>query len=177
MMNSTKSFECSTSLDLKKLISVSDNSLILKIKYFKKCKDYTELIKFIMSFMNKFAVKRDQEKINNFVNLTIDFDNIKFSSIDFEFIKMLLPFLENTYPDIIGEILCVNVTSMFKFGYRFIKQFISKDTRNKIKILQKTAQGDIITQTDENLNKIYESNPEIYGNNCNDINYIQNQFK
>ena len=172
----SKSYENETYLDLKKLINIEKNSLILNIKYFKKCKDYTDLISYMMLFLNEFTKYGNTNNLTHFVNLTVNFKDVKLSAIDFEFLKILFPFLESKYPDIIKEILCINVTPMFKFAYRFIKQFLSKNTRSKIVILTKTESGEIVKQTDDNLNKIFDNNPDIYGNKCDNLSYIQNQL-
>ena len=147
----TKNLENSKTLELDKLVtsSNSDMLLIINIKYFKKCNDYTELIKKIIAHTNKFKHYSDKNNMKEFVNININFTDVKVSSIDFEFLKMLFPFLDQNYPDLINKIQFLNVPQMFKIGYKVIRPFINKDTRKKILILSKSSNGTLITGDDK----------------------------
>lgn len=143
----TKNLENSKMLELDKLVtsSNSDMLLIINIKYFKKCNDYTELIKKIIVHTNKFKNYGDTNNIKEFVNIHIYFTDVKVSCIDYEFLKILFPFLDEHYPDLINKIQLLNVPKMFKIGYKVISPFINKDTRKKIIILNKGDNGNVIT--------------------------------
>ena len=71
--------------------------------------------------------------------------------MDYDFFKMLFPFLEEKYPKIIGSIVCVNTSVLFKVGYKIIKSFLSKETRHKIIIQKKNAKGECINFTSEQI--------------------------
>lgn len=147
----------SNNLDLDNLVTSSNSnmSLTINIKYFKKCNDYTELIKKIMEHTNKFQYYSTKKNIKEFLNVIIDFTGVKVSCIDYEFLKMLFPFLDEHYPDLIKKINCVNVPQMFKIGYKVIRPFINKDTRKKILILSKGENGPVITGGDDKLGDLF----------------------
>ena len=138
-------------MELAELIKCHENSLIIVCKYFKKSKDYTKLIETIIIYMNKFFEQANITKQSDFVNLYLDFKLVKIGNMDYDFFKMLFPFIEEKYPNIIGSIVCVNTSVLFKVGYKIIKSFLSKETRHKIIIQKKNAKGECINFTSEQI--------------------------
>ena len=142
--------------DYSEFVSLQNKSLNIKIKIFRKLKDYTELIKYIMTIMNEVKEYSDKHKTNNFIEMFLDFEQTRIQNLDYNFFKMLFPFLEKTYPNIIKEIICINVYLIMKVVYKVFKGFLSKDARNKIVIRRKNAKGESITLTTEQIdNDIY----------------------
>lgn len=146
-----KTKQKATEMELSELIKCHENSLIIACKYFKKSKDYTKLIEIIIIYMNKFAEQANITKQSDFVNLYLDFKLVKIGNMDYDFFKMLFPFLEEKYPNIIGSIVCVNTSVLFNVGYKIIKSFLSKDTRHKIIIQKKNAKGECINLTSDQI--------------------------
>lgn len=138
-------------MELAELIKCHENSIIIACKYFKKSKDYTKLIEIIIIYMNKFAQQAQANNQSDFVNLYLDFKLVKIANMDYDFFKMLFPFLEEKYPKIIGSIVCVNTSVLFKVGYKIIKSFLSKDTRHKIIIQKKNDNGECINFTSDQI--------------------------
>ena len=142
--------------DYSEFVSLQNKSLNIKIKIFRKLTDYTELIKYIMTIMNEVKAYSDKNNINNFIEMFLDFEQTRIQNLDYNFFKMLFPFLEKTYPNIIKEIICINVSLMLKVVYKVFKGFLSKDARNKIVIRRKNDKGESITLTTEQIdNDIY----------------------
>ena len=51
--------QVSKELNIPEMIQFDEkNSLTIKIKYFVKCNDYTDLISYLMAIMNKFVEKK-----------------------------------------------------------------------------------------------------------------------
>tara|TARA_B110001469_G_C9644435_1_gene325130 strand:+ start:3335 stop:3817 length:483 start_codon:yes stop_codon:yes gene_type:complete len=145
----------STALELTKLITCDKLLLTINIKYFKKCTDYTELIKYIMGYMAQYKVYGDTTNLENFVDLKIDFDGLKTNNIDTEFLKMLFPFLEDNYPNTINKILCVNVPTLIKMLIKIMKRFMAKDTQKKIVIIKTNAKGENETLTSDEVTSLF----------------------
>ena len=155
-MTQTKSLNNSTILDLDKLITCDKLLLTINIKYFKKCTDYTELIQYIMGYMVQYKAYGDKNNLENFVDLKIDFDGLKHTNIDTEFLKMLFPFLEENYPNTINKILCVNVPTLIKMLIKIMKRFMAKDTQKKIVIIKKNAKGEQETLTSAQVTSLFD---------------------
>lgn len=117
------------------LLKFDDKNIVLNLCYFKKSNDYTSLIEFIIKKVDKYKHYGELHKLEFFVDLYIDFSNIKMANIDMDFIKMLLRFLQDNYTDIINQIICIHVSIMFKFIYKFLKTVLDKETRDKIVIV------------------------------------------
>jgi len=138
-------------MELAELIKCHENSLIIACKYFKKSKDYTKLIEVIINYLNNFKEQANVTKEVDFVNLYLDFKLVKMVNMDYDFFRMLFPFIEEKYPNIIGSIICVNTSLLFKVGYKIIKSFLSKETRHKIIIQKKNAKGECINFTSDQI--------------------------
>lgn len=137
--------------DYSEFVKIQNNSLYIRIKQFRKLKDYTELIKYIMTLMNDVKSYSEKHNINNFMEMFLDFEKTRIQNLDYNFFKILFPFLEKTYPNIIKEIICINVSLMLKVVYKVFKGFLSKDARKKIVIRRKNAKGESITLTTEQI--------------------------
>ena len=156
IMTQTNSLKNSPTLELDKLITSDKLLLTINIKYFKKCTDYTELIKYIMGYMVQYKAYGDSNNVENFVDLKIDFDGFKQNNIDTEFLKMLFPFLEEKYPNTIKHILCVNVPTLIKLLIKILKRFMAKDTQKKIVIIKKNAKGEQETLTSAQVTSLFD---------------------
>ena len=159
-MTHTNTSNNSPKLELDKLITSNKLLLTINIKYFKKCIDYTELIKYIMGYMVQYKKYGDTHKLENFVNLKIDFDGLKQNNIDYEFLKMLFPFLEENYPNTIKQILCVNVPILIKMLIKIMKRFMAKDTQKKIVIIKCNSKGEQETLTSDQVTSLFDNADE-----------------
>lgn len=127
----------SNQLNIPEMIQYNQDSLTINIKYFVKCNDYTELITYLMNIMNKFAEKKKKLNLNNYVKLIIDFDAINISSLDFDFIKTLINYLDTNYDEILTNIYCINVSFVFKMVYKILKPVLNKKVKDKIIFIKK----------------------------------------
>ena len=127
----------SKELNIPQMIQYTENSMTIKIKYFVKCNDYTSLISYIMNIMNGFVQRKTSENLDTFVNLVIDFDAINISSIDFEFVKTLINYLDTNYDEILNNIYCINVSFLFKMVYKILKPVLTKKVKDKIIFIKK----------------------------------------
>lgn len=129
--------ETAQQLELDKMIIVKDLNIHVMTKYFKKCKDYTDLIKRMIEIMDIYKTIQDTKGCNLFANLVLDFEEINISNIDFEFMKHLIKYFEEKYENILNFIYCKNVTFLFKMCYKILKPFISSDIKSKLKFIKK----------------------------------------
>lgn len=119
--------------DFSKMIIISDNyDLIIYTYYFRKSKDYTELIKHIINCVNKILLIKKENNMKQIMNVYIDLSETKIKNLDLEFIKMLIQFLSDNYEDNLEKMYFRNAKIMFKTIYKLIRPFIPKDTRKKI---------------------------------------------
>jgi len=129
--------ETAQQLELDKMIIVKDLNIHVMTKYFKKCKDYTDLIKRMIEIMDVYKNIQTTQGCNLFANLVLDFEEINISNIDFEFMKHLIKYFEEKYENILNFIYCKNVTFIFKMCYKILKPFISSDIKLKLKFIKK----------------------------------------
>ena len=90
-----------------------------------------------MNIMNGFVQRKTSENLDTFVNLVIDFDAINISSIDFEFVKTLINYLDTNYDEILNNIYCINVSFLFKMVYKILKPVLTKKVKDKIIFIKK----------------------------------------
>ena len=138
MKSNNKVVSSSKELNIPEMIQFDENSLTIKIKYFVKCNDYTDLISYLMTIMNQFVEKKKAMNLNNYVKLIIDFDSINMSALDFEFIKTLINFLDTNYDEILTNIYCINVSFLFKMVYKVLKPVLTKKVKEKIIFIKKS---------------------------------------
>ena len=105
------------------MIQYGEEHININVRYFVKCRDYTELITHLMNIMNAFNEKKRLENKGKFVKLIIDFESINISSIDFEFVKTMINYLDTNYEEVITNIYCINVSLLFKMVYKILKPF------------------------------------------------------
>ena len=104
---------------------------------FRKLKDYTELIKHLIEVNNKCIEIKINKQMDPTFDIYVNLQNIKVKNADFEFLKVLIPFLENSYPDALSKLYFHKIPFMFKTTYPFIRLMIDKDTRKKIFFIKK----------------------------------------
>ena len=127
----------SQEINIPQMIKYSDNSITINIRFFVNCNDYTHLISYIMNIMNGFVQKKTSKNLDNFVNLIIDFDAINISSIDFDFVKTLINYLDTNYDEVLSNIYCINVSFLFKMVYKILKPVLTKKVKDKIIFIKK----------------------------------------
>ena len=76
-----------------------NNNIYIKADLFRKRKDYTDLLTHIIKINNDCLKLRLKNKQKNIFRIYVDLRNIKIKNADYEFIKMLIPFLEEAYPN------------------------------------------------------------------------------
>ena len=123
------------------LINLFQDKIVLNLMHFRKSKDYTSLIEYIIKNVDNYKQYGNEHNVTLFLDLYIDFSKIKMANIDIEFIKMLLRFLQDRYTDIIKQIICINVSMMVRFVYKILKSCLDKDTRDKITIIPNSKNG------------------------------------
>ena len=130
-MNSNQEESCQ--MDFNKLYyNIENGDIFLKTKYFYKQSDYTEFIKHIILVTNKSVILKETNFQETTFNIFIDLDDTKLKHFDRDFLKQLIKFLEDNYPDRVNRIYFKNASIMFKSIWVVIRPFISRDTRRKI---------------------------------------------
>ena len=148
-MGKTCILENSNELDIDKMIKVKEMNIHVITKHFKKCKDYTELIKRMIEIMEAYKKIQVSQKINFFANIVLDFEDIHFSNVDFEFMKHLISYFEEKYENILNFIYCKNVTFIFKMCYKILKPFMNAEIKSKLKFIKKGS-SEILDSLPEN---------------------------
>lgn len=138
--------------------SLQNGDIFLKTKYFIKQNDYTEFIKHIIQVTNN-SVKIKKLQNENTFNIYIDMKDTKLKNFDQEFLKQLIKFLEDSYPDTVNKMYFRNVSVMFKSVWLVMRPFISKDTRKKI-VFEKTIKQDKLNSQSYNDVKVIEITEE-----------------
>lgn len=148
MKSSSKKLENSNKLDIPKMIQFNDTSISIFVKHFVKCKDYTDLITHLINIMNGFAEKKKTLNLDKYVKLIIDFESINISSIDFEFIKTMINYLDTNYDEVLTNIYCINVSLLFKMVYKILKPVLTKKVKEKIKFIKKGKNQELVELTE-----------------------------
>ncbi len=148
MKSSSKLLENSNKLDIPKMIQFNDTSISIFVKHFVKCKDYTDLITHLINIMNGFAEKKKTLNLDKYVKLIIDFESINISSIDFEFIKTMINYLDTNYDEVLTNIYCINVSLLFKMVYKILKPVLTKKVKEKIKFIKKGKNQELVELTE-----------------------------
>ena len=65
-------------------------------------------------------------------NIFVDLKKAGMKNADFSFMKILIPFLEEGYPNTIIKMYFLNIPLIFKTAYSFLRVFIGKETKEKI---------------------------------------------
>ena len=120
-------------IDLNNFMYTDSNlCLIVNIKYFKKRKNYEDVIRHIFNIIETTIALR--EKHLNIITLEtyVDLKGYKLKELDLDFIKIMIQYCQEKYPDNLRTLTLKNANVMFKTIYSVIRPFISKDTRDKI---------------------------------------------
>lgn len=125
-------------IDYEKFYSIClGNNIFIKADLFRKKKDYTELLTHIIKVNNECLKSRLENNQKNIFKIYVDLSNVKLKNADYEFIKMLIPFLEEAYPNNLEKMYFKNTPFIFKTAYAIIRNFIHKETRQKIIFVKK----------------------------------------
>ena len=128
----------SDSINYKKFYYIiEDNNIYIKAELFRKMDDYTDLLTHIIAVTNECLKLRKEQTQKSFFKILVDLQNVKLKNADYEFIKMLIPFLEEAYPDNLEKMYFHNTPFIFKTAYAVIRHFIHKETRQKIIFVKK----------------------------------------
>lgn len=138
--------------------NLENGDVCLTTKYFYKQSDYTEFIKHIIQVTNN-SVKIKKAVFNqDTFNIYIDMKETKLKNFDQDFLKQLIKFLEDTYPDTVDRMYFRNVPIMFKSAWVLIRPFIGRDTRKKIIFEKAVKQKALNSQNDVKIIQITEDN-------------------
>ena len=115
----------------------SNLCLIVNIKYFKKSKNYENIIKHIFNVIETTIELR--KKHLNIITLEsyVDLKGYKLKELDLDFIKIMIQYCQEKYPDNLQIIYVKNASIMIKSIYAIIRPFVDKDTRKKIFFIKK----------------------------------------
>lgn len=139
----------SEEIDYEKFYSLClGNNIFIKADLFRKRKDYTDLLTHIIKINNDCLKARQDNNQNNIFKIYVDLSNVKLKNADYEFIKMLIPFLEEAYPNNLEKMYFENTPFIFKTAYSIIRNFIHKETRRKIIFVKKSKNRDVNEDTD-----------------------------
>tara|TARA_B100001057_G_scaffold480325_1_gene553053 strand:- start:94 stop:552 length:459 start_codon:yes stop_codon:yes gene_type:complete len=123
-------------INLKEFYLTDNENIRISAQLFRKLEDYTDLLTHIIEVNNRCLLYRQNNNLPMFFCIYIDLKNVKLKNADYEFIKMLIPFLENAYPDNLEKMYFMNTPFIFKTAYSIIRAFIHKDTRKKITFIK-----------------------------------------
>ena len=143
-------------VDLKNFMFINDQfNIIIYAKYFKKQKNYDELMNHIYAVIEGLIkinkIKFNTEKIVTY----IDLKEYKRKEIDYDFLKKIIPILQEKYAENLEGIYVTNSSFFIKAIYTIIRPFIDKVTRKKIFFLKKDK--DNTKQfSEENIDKLFE---------------------
>ena len=129
-------------IDMNNFIYI-DNKLCLSvnIRFFKKQKNYEEFIKYIFNVIDNILLIRKQKLNLDTMNVYVDLKDYKLKEIDYDFIKLMIHFCEDKYPDNLNIINIRNANIMVKTIYSILRPFIHKDTRKKIFFIKKNKKN------------------------------------
>ena len=153
-MSETYYNNLSNNYSVNDIIKFNDNNIFIYFRYFEKKDDYTDLLTYLMTGMNKYKNIQESQNRNHFVKVIADFDGIKLAKLDFDFLKELLNYLDVNYDKLLSEFYCVNVTVVFKMGYKIIKPLLNKSVKSKIKFLKKGENSKLIEINENELDNI-----------------------
>ena len=111
--------------------------LHVTIKYFKKSENYEDIIKYIFDVIEKTIELRRQHFNIITLETYVDLKDYKLKELDLDFIKMMIHYCQEKYPDNLDIIYVQNANIMIKSLYAIIRPFVDKDTRKKIFFLKK----------------------------------------
>ena len=148
------------SIDLNNFMYTDSNlCLIVNIKYFKKRKNYEDVIRHIFNIIETTIALR--KKHLNIITLEtyVDLKGYKLKELDLDFIKIMIQYCQEKYPDNLQIIYVKNASIMIKSIYAIIRPFVDKDTRKKIFFIKKNKnnynklKGGILKNESEQINE------------------------
>ena len=133
------------------------------IKYFKKSKNYEAIIKYIFDVIEKTIELRTTHLNIITLETYVDLKDYKLKELDLDFIKMMIHYCQEKYPDNLDIIYVKNANIMIKSLYAIIRPFVDKDTRKKIFFLKKKKKKSKVLKdgsepVDDSPEKINEEN-------------------
>jgi len=129
-------------IDMNNFIYIDTNlCLSVNIRFFKKQKNYEEFIKYIFNVIDNILLIRKQKLNLDTMNVYVDLKDYKLKEIDYDFIKLMIHFCEDKYPDNLNIINIRNANIMVKTIYSILRPFIHKDTRKKIFFIKKNKKN------------------------------------
>jgi hypothetical protein len=137
---------------------IPDNNIFIQADIFRKMNDYTDLITHIIETTNDCLKNRKNNNETNCFKIFIDLSNVKLKHADYDFLKMLIPFLENAYPDNLEKMYFQNTPFIFKTVYTIIRRFIDKETRAKITFMKKykeSNKGDVEEVSEDKMDELF----------------------
>ena len=121
----------------------SNHDISIKAKYFLKMKDYTELLKYIISVNNNCLQYRRENRLDCKFNIFVDLEKAGLKNADYDFMKILIPFLEEGYPNTIIKMYFLNIPFIFKTAYTLLRVFIGKETKKKIVFIDNKKKNEL----------------------------------
>jgi hypothetical protein len=123
--------------------------LHVAIKYFKKTKDYENILAYIFFVIEKNIELR--QKHLNIITLEayVDLKGYKLKELDFDFIKLMIQYCQEKYPDNLNIIYVKNANIMVKSLYAIIRPFVDKETRKKIFFIKKNKSKNVTESSDQ----------------------------
>jgi hypothetical protein len=122
----------SSIFDFDKFMFFENNEIIVKVKFFKRQKEYSVFITFIKNFIEE-TIENNIKLLNtNKLSISVYLKGYKINELDYGFIKHIISILENEYPDNLDIIRVFNMNIILRGVYTILKPFINKETRGKI---------------------------------------------
>ena len=136
------------------------------IKYFKKSKNYEDIITYIFNVIEKTIELRRQHLNIITLETYVDLKDYKLKELDLDFIKMMIHYCQEKYPDNLDIIYVKNANIMIKSLYAIIRPFVDKDTRKKIFFLKKKKKSKMLKG---GLDSVDDSPEHINEENIDDL--------
>lgn len=122
----------SSTFEFDKFMYFENNEIIVKVKFFKKQKDYNIFITFIKNFIEE-TIENNIKLLNtNKLSISVYLKGYKITELDYRFIKHIISILEKEYSDNLEIIHVFNMNIILRGVYTILKPFINKETRDKI---------------------------------------------
>ena len=114
-------------IDYDNLLKIVNKNICINLHYFRKQKNYQELIERIIILANKCIEINDEQ-----LTIIINCENYSIIETDLDFINHLIKFLQETYVDKLQYLYFINYSTFIKTIYNNIKKNIDKTTVHKI---------------------------------------------
>ena len=129
--------------DYKKIFTLDANFskyglILVNPSYFIKQQDYTDMTIYILDIVSRALLKSQNSNRNEF-DIIIYGTGIKLGQIDITFVKYLIDLLTEYFPEKLGNCYIINASNIMKTLVKIIKSFVSRITREKIKLITNTS--------------------------------------